>query len=358
MSVTFGPAAERELAAIDAVLQAGRAYLREQGLDQWQRYAPTPEQTRRYFARNEQYVARVGSAVAGVCVLLSREPAYDAIEGAWRQNGPYFAVHRVAVAPQFRHCGVASALFAGAAAVARSRGARSLRIDTHEHNVSMRRALEKNAFRLCGTVTIETGERRVAYEKIFAEDDMKTLVAATGNTHKLKEIRAIFSGHTVLSEREAGFFGEPEETGATFLENALIKARAVCEATGLPALADDSGLCVQALGGAPGVRSARYSGGGDAENRTLLLKNLQGVCDRRARFCCAVALVFPDGRTLTAEGETAGTIAREERGEGGFGYDSLFVSDDLGKTFAEASEQEKNAVSHRGRALKALEEQL
>ena len=187
---------------------------------------------------------------------------------------------------------------------------------------------------------------------------MIKMVAATGNAHKLKEIRSVFAGKEILSEREAGFFGEVEETGETFLENALIKARAVCKATGLAALADDSGLCVEALGGAPGVRSARYSGGGDAENRALLLKNLAGVQDRRAHVCCAVALVFPDGREVTAEGRTEGHILEGERGENGFGYDSLFFSDDLQKSFAEADEAEKNAVSHRGRALRALEEKL
>ena len=182
-----------------------------------------------------------------------------------------------------------------------------------------------------------------------------TVVAATGNAHKLREIREIFSGWHILSEREAGFSGEVEETGATFVENALIKARAVCRATGFAALADDSGLCVDALGGAPGILSARYSGGGDAENRALLLKNMAGVQSRGAHFACAVALVFPDGRELTAEGVSYGEILHEERGMGGFGYDSLFYSADLKKSFAEATEEEKNAVSHRGRALAALE---
>lgn len=182
-----------------------------------------------------------------------------------------------------------------------------------------------------------------------------TVVAATGNMHKLKEIREIFSSWHILSEREAGFSGEVEETGATFVENALIKARAVCRATGFAALADDSGLCVDALGGAPGILSARYSGGGDAENRALLLKNMAGVQSRGAHFACAVALVFPDGRELTAEGASYGEILHEERGMGGFGYDSLFYSADLKKSFAEATEEEKNAVSHRGRALAALE---
>lgn len=183
----------------------------------------------------------------------------------------------------------------------------------------------------------------------------KKIVAATGNAHKLKEIRAILSDWEILSATEAGYYGEPEETGETFLENALIKAKAVCEATGLPALADDSGLCVHALNGAPGVHSSRYSGGGDRENRTLLLANLEGETDRRAYFASAVALVYPNGETVTAEGRTYGQILTEERGENGFGYDSLFYSDDLGKSFGEAEEEEKNRVSHRSRALAALE---
>ena len=184
------------------------------------------------------------------------------------------------------------------------------------------------------------------------------LVAATGNAHKLQEIRAILQGSTVISEKEAGYVGDVEETGETFLENALIKARAVCRRTGLAALADDSGISVDALGGAPGVYSARYSGGDDADNRALLLKNMQGVTDRRAHFACAVALVFPDGREVTAEGRTEGEILHEERGTGGFGYDCLFYSADLKKSFGEATEAEKNAVSHRGRALAALEKKL
>ncbi len=183
------------------------------------------------------------------------------------------------------------------------------------------------------------------------------IVAATGNPHKLKEIREILCGFEIVSEAEAGFFGEVEENGSTFLENALLKARAVSKATGLAALADDSGLCVEALGGAPGIYSARYSGGGDAANRALLLKNLQEK-ERRAYFCCAAALVYPNGKEIVAEGRTYGTIVHESRGEGGFGYDSLFLSDDLGVTFAEADEAAKNSVSHRGRALRALAEKL
>lgn len=181
------------------------------------------------------------------------------------------------------------------------------------------------------------------------------LVAATSNPHKLVEIREILSGHEIVSARDAGFTDDVEETGTTFLENARIKAQAVAKATGMPAIADDSGLCVRALGGAPGVFSARYSGGGDRENRALLLKNLEGAADRSARFVCAIALVFPDGRELTAEGESHGVILGEERGENGFGYDPLFYSLDLKKSFAEATDAEKNRVSHRGRALRKLE---
>lgn len=180
------------------------------------------------------------------------------------------------------------------------------------------------------------------------------IVAATGNPHKLKEICEILSTFEVLSEEEAGFTGEVEETGETFCENARIKAEAVSRATGLIALADDSGLCVDALGGAPGVYSARYSGGGAKENRALLLKNLNGVTNRTARFVCAVALVYPDGRVLESEGKSEGEILLQETGTGGFGYDSLFYSFDLKKSFASATEAEKNAVSHRGRALREL----
>ncbi len=188
----------------------------------------------------------------------------------------------------------------------------------------------------------------------------KTLVVATGNAHKLQEFAAIFDGITVVSQKEMGFDEDVAETGETFLENALIKARAACRALQVPTLADDSGLCVAALKGEPGVRSARYAGGhgDDKANRALLLKNLQGVEDRKAWFETALALVFPDGREVTATGKTYGKILQEEVGENGFGYDSLFLSDDLGVSFAQALPQEKNAVSHRARALQSLQEKL
>lgn len=182
----------------------------------------------------------------------------------------------------------------------------------------------------------------------------ETIVAATGNGHKLKEIREILKDFDIVSAKDAGFIGDVEETGVTFLENAFLKARAVVEKTGRAAIADDSGLEVDALNGAPGIYSARYSGGGSAENRKLLLKNMQGVTNRSAHFTCAVVLVFPDGGEYSYEGRTYGKINEEERGENGFGYDSLFLSDDLHKTFAEATDEEKNTVSHRGRALRGL----
>lgn len=186
--------------------------------------------------------------------------------------------------------------------------------------------------------------------------EKKKLVVATGNTHKLREISQIFTEFEVVSQKQMGFCEEVEESGSTFAENALIKARAASRALCCVALADDSGLCVEALGGAPGIYSARYAGhhGADKENRDLLLKNMQGVVDRRAYFNSAVALVYPDGRELVAEGRTYGRILTEEQGDGGFGYDCIFESDDLHKSFGLATAEEKNGVSHRFRALQAM----
>jgi XTP/dITP diphosphohydrolase len=154
----------------------------------------------------------------------------------------------------------------------------------------------------------------------------------------------------------------PEETGLTFLDNALSKARHVAAQTGMPVLADDSGLTVDALSGEPGVRSARFAGQGatDEDNRRLLLSRMKNVPDgaRNARFVAVLALVWPDGREMTAEGACAGTILREPRGTGGFGYDSLFFYPPLGRSFAELEPGEKNAVSHRAYALSALRERL
>ena len=192
---------------------------------------------------------------------------------------------------------------------------------------------------------------------------VETLVVATGNKHKLQEIQAIFKDVRVVSAREAGYLGDPEETGATFEENAIIKARAAAEALNLPALADDSGLCVAALGGAPGIYSARYAGGhgDDKKNREKLLAELGDEKNRAAYFRSAAALCFPQsmgGKTVTATGDTHGRILTREEGENGFGYDCLFYSDDLKKSFGTASAEEKNAVSHRFRALTALKEKL
>ncbi|MBR2023920.1 MAG: XTP/dITP diphosphatase [Clostridia bacterium] len=186
----------------------------------------------------------------------------------------------------------------------------------------------------------------------------RQIVVASNNAHKLREMSEIFTEYEVLSQKQAGFCEDVEETGTTFAENALIKARAVCTALGRITLADDSGLCVDALDGKPGVYSARYAGehGNDKENRALLLKNMQGVTDRGAHFTCALALVTPDGQEIVVEGKTFGTILHEEQGTGGFGYDPLFFSEDLQTSFALATPQEKNAVSHRFRALQALRE--
>ena len=182
---------------------------------------------------------------------------------------------------------------------------------------------------------------------------MKIVLAST-NQHKLKEIANVLTNCEIVSAASVGFTDEVEETGETFLDNAFLKARAVARATGLPTLADDSGICVAALNGAPGVHSARYSGGDMVANRKLLLQNLRGVTDRQAKFVCVMALVLPDGREYTAIGETSGYITEQEHGESGFAYDSVFFSDDLQKTFAEATPAEKNSVSHRGRALQKI----
>lgn len=182
------------------------------------------------------------------------------------------------------------------------------------------------------------------------------LVVASGNKNKLREIAEIFTEFEVVSQKEMGFCDEVEENGSTFAENALIKARAASKALGCVALADDSGLCVDALNGAPGIFSARYCGhhGSDAENRKVLLQNMQGIENRAAHFTSAIALVYPDGRELVAEGHTYGHILQEEVGNGGFGYDPLFFSEDLQKSFGVATAEEKNAVSHRFRGLQAM----
>ena len=167
-------------------------------------------------------------------------------------------------------------------------------------------------------------------------------------------------GIEVCSEAEAGVDVEVEETGTTFEENSLLKARAVMEASGLPAIADDSGLCVDALGGAPGVYSARYGGEGldDIQRYRLLLENMRGQMPRTARFVSVITCCFPNGDVISARGECPGTIAFAPMGEGGFGYDPVFFVPALKKTFAQLSAEEKNAISHRGKALQAFRVKL
>ncbi len=188
------------------------------------------------------------------------------------------------------------------------------------------------------------------------------LILASNNAHKLVEIRAILGSEfdEILSMKEAGIVHETVEDGSTFLENAEKKAREIMEISGCCALADDSGLCVEALGGAPGIYSARYAGehGDDKANNRKLLRELEGVEDRRAHFACAMVLVRPDGSVVRAEGRMDGVIAFEESGENGFGYDPLFYLPERGCTNAQLSPEEKNAISHRANALHALVKKL
>ena len=203
------------------------------------------------------------------------------------------------------------------------------------------------------------------------------VVMASNNAHKIAELRAILSayGLDVVSQREAGVHVEPEETGTTFAENALIKAETICKACGLPTIADDSGLCVDALNGAPGVYSARYCGrhGDDEANNDKLLDAMQAVPagQRGAKFVSAVCFILPDGRHLTCMGECPGSIAFTRLcGDYGFGYDPLFIPADCGvgkmdkrpntenRSYAQLTPDEKDAISHRGNALAELEKQL
>ncbi len=191
---------------------------------------------------------------------------------------------------------------------------------------------------------------------------MRPFVLATGNQGKRRELETLLAplGVALRLPSEWGVDFDPEETGETFLENARIKAGAALALTGLPALADDSGLVVDALGGAPGVRSARYGGPGltQAQRNDRLQKELENCDNRAARFVCVLVCLFPDGRELVAEGVCEGEILRAPRGGGGFGYDPLFYLTGLGRGMAELTEAEKNEVSHRGKAMKALLERL
>ena len=187
------------------------------------------------------------------------------------------------------------------------------------------------------------------------------VVLASHNAKKITEMRAILSqmGVEVLSQRDVGVDLEPEETGTTFEENSLLKARAVMEASGLPAIADDSGLCVDALNGAPGIYSARYGGvDSDQARYRLLLENLRGAGARTAHFHTAIVCCFPNGDRLDAAGDCFGTIVYAPQGDNGFGYDPVFFVPELRKTFAQLTPEEKNAISHRGNALRAFAAEL
>lgn len=187
-------------------------------------------------------------------------------------------------------------------------------------------------------------------------------VLATHNPGKLAEMKAILStlGVEVLSPAEAGVEVDVEETGTTFAENAMLKARAVCAAAGLPAIADDSGLCVDALNGGPGVYSARYGGEGltDKDRYELVLQGLSGQLDRSAKFVSCICCVFPNGDKVAARGECQGLITYSPRGSGTFGYDPIFLVPEKRKTFAEMEGPEKNAISHRGVALQKFKAEL
>lgn len=187
---------------------------------------------------------------------------------------------------------------------------------------------------------------------------MIQFVLASHNQKKLAEMATILGelGVEVISLPENA--PEPEENGATFEENALIKAQSASDFTGLPAIADDSGLCVDALGGAPGIYSARYCEGTDLDRNTFLLKNMQDKDNRACRFVCAIACILPDGKQITVRGECEGELLHESRGGGGFGYDPLFFVPEYGCTFGELPSEVKNRISHRGRALRALKDAL
>lgn len=193
------------------------------------------------------------------------------------------------------------------------------------------------------------------------------LIIASNNAHKIREIRQILGPHfdEILSLSEAGICHETVEDGCTFMENAVKKASEIAALSGAAALADDSGLCVDALDGAPGIYSARFCGhhGDDAENnRTLLARMRQAAAQGRtgcgAHYTCAIALVYVDGTTVTAEGYLYGHLLTAPRGTGGFGYDPLFVPEGQERTLAEFTDEEKNAISHRARALAALLQRL
>ena len=182
------------------------------------------------------------------------------------------------------------------------------------------------------------------------------LIIASNNAHKIYEIKKMLGSKfsEIISMKEAGILHETVEDGTTFLENAYKKAREIAEISGCPALADDSGICAHALDGAPGIYSARFSGGSDEDNNNLLLEKLSDKEDRTAHYTCAMSLVYPDGREVYSEGYMYGEITDTPRGTRGFGYDPLFVPVGETRTVAEMTDDEKNAISHRANALKLL----
>jgi len=186
---------------------------------------------------------------------------------------------------------------------------------------------------------------------------------ATNNEHKKRELEAIFSGHTLVTPASAGLVFDPEETGSTFIENTLIKARALYDLVHEPVLADDSGLCIDALDGRPGVYSARYGSTNGKkleswERNELLLKEMEQITNRRARFICSMVLLFNHDRFFVVQETLEGEIIRESRGSGGFGYDPILYIPERGCTVAELSEDEKNRISHRGKAGRAVAQLL
>lgn len=199
-------------------------------------------------------------------------------------------------------------------------------------------------------------------EKRLEENNyMKKIVLASNNEHKIKEIKEILKGYNIITLNDIGYYDEIEENGSTFLENALIKAKTVSEylktkSLDYDVLADDSGLCCSAINNEPGIYSARYASDHDFKlNRDKLISNLKGK-DNTAYFNCTMVLYHIDGTYVYVEGNSMGKIIDEERGDTSFGYDCIFLSDDLGKTFGEATSDEKNKVSHRYRALEKLKE--
>lgn len=182
------------------------------------------------------------------------------------------------------------------------------------------------------------------------------LIIASNNQHKIKEIKKILEGKfdLILSLREAGISHETVEDSNTFIGNARKKAREIAEISGCAALADDSGICVDALGGAPGVFSARFSGGDDEDNNDLLLDKLSGIDNRRAHYTCAMVIAYPTGETLEAEGYFHGNITEERMGSGGFGYDPIFMPLGYNITVGQMSDAEKKKISHRAAALEKI----